>query len=175
MDDFPLEQIAGLHAVATDLFVPFVVYRFGLPLAPREVILDVELRGIPGQPDGRQQLRLHWEEVTIPTLPAGVSDATVTEWAALGVAAAVVWQYAGVRLSAVTMRGDKFDYWVRRDGERFGLEVSGTTTDEVVDRHREKVTQLRENPFAVGGYVVVVGFATRRVIFSFHAPTGVMP
>jgi hypothetical protein len=31
-----------------------------------------------------------------------------------------------------------------------------------------KVRQLRENPYGVDGYVVVVGFDTRSVIFSFN-------
>jgi hypothetical protein len=31
-----------------------------------------------------------------------------------------------------------------------------------------KVEQLLDNPFAVDGYVVVVDFTARRVIFSFH-------
>jgi hypothetical protein len=175
MDVFQLDQIAELHAVATDLFVPFVIYRFGLPLASQEAVLDVELRGILNRPDGRHQLRLHWSESSVPTLPAGVSDSTVTEWAALGVASAVIWQYAGLRLSSVTMRGDRFDYWVRHDDERFGLEVSGTMTDELNDRHREKVAQLQANPFAVAGFVVVTAFPSRRVIFSFHQPVGVTP
>jgi hypothetical protein len=172
MDEFPLEQIGQLHAVATDLFVPFVVYRCGTAADPRGVTLEVELRGVPDRPDGRRQFRLSWQEASAPLLPAAVPDWTVTEWAALGVASAVIWQYAGARLSAVTMRGDRFDYWVRRGDERYGLEVSGTTADELADRHREKVAQLRENPFAAAGFVVVAGFASRRVIFSFHHTAG---
>ena len=63
---------------------------------------------------------------------------------------------------------EKFDYWVD-DGEReYGLEVSGTTTDDIETRHRAKVRQLRENPYGVDGYVVVVGFTTRKIIFSFN-------
>lgn len=55
------------------------------------------------------------------------------------------------------------------DGERlFGLEVSGTITNEVEALHREKVRQLRSNPYGVDGYVVVVGFAARTAIFSFN-------
>jgi hypothetical protein len=50
----------------------------------------------------------------------------------------------------------------------YGLEVSGTTTDDVETRHRVKVRQLRDHPYGVDGYVVVVGFATHNVIFSFN-------
>jgi hypothetical protein len=64
--------------------------------------------------------------------------------------------------------GDRFDYWVDQEEREYGLEVSGTTTTDLEARHRMKVRQLRENPYGVDGYVVVVGFDTRDVIFSFH-------
>lgn len=54
------------------------------------------------------------------------------------------------------------------DKDEYGLEVSGTTKDDVESRHRAKVRQLQENPYGVDGYVVVVGFAKREVIISFH-------
>ena len=55
------------------------------------------------------------------------------------------------------------------DGQsEYGLEISGTLTEEVEARHRAKVSQLLDNPYGVDGYVVVVGFATRSAIFSYH-------
>jgi hypothetical protein len=48
------------------------------------------------------------------------------------------------------------------------LEGSGTVEEDVEQRHRRKVRQLRANPYGVAGYGVVVGFQARRVIFSFH-------
>jgi hypothetical protein len=66
------------------------------------------------------------------------------------------------------MRGDRFDYWVRQDGLRLGLEVSGTLEQDLEARHRQKFRQLNENPYGAGGYVVTVGFADRRVILSCH-------
>lgn len=172
MDEFALEQIAELHAVDTGLFVPFVIHRLAATPAAQDAVLDVELRQVPGQPDGRRQLRLHWQAASAPTLPLAIPDGTVTEFAALGVASALIWQYGGFRLSSVSMRGDRFDYWVRRDEDEFGLEVSGTVTDDLAGRHREKVVQLGENPFAAAGFVVVVGFTNRRAIFSYHRPGG---
>jgi hypothetical protein len=80
----------------------------------------------------------------------------------------VVSLYAGLHVREVAGNGDRFDYWVD-DGEReYGLEVSGTTTYDIETRHRAKVRQLRENPYGVDGYVVVVGFTTRKIIFSFN-------
>lgn len=46
--------------------------------------------------------------------------------------------------------------------------MSGTVDEDVEQRHRQKVRQLHDNPYGVDGYVVVVGFAARRAIFSFH-------
>src|SRR5713101_2292055 len=64
---------------------------------------------------------------------------TITEWAACGAACAVVWRYAGLRVREVAADGDRFDYWVDDGAREFGLEVSGTTTDDVETRHRTKV------------------------------------
>lgn len=171
MDEFPLEEISELHAVSTEWFVPFVIYRLGAS-GQTEARFQVELRQVDGIRAESRLLRIHWREESIPSLPAPVSDETVTEWAALGIASIVVWKYAGAQLSSVTIRGDRFDYWILRNGERIGLEVSGTTADRLSDRHREKVAQLTDNPFATAGLVVVVGFASRRVILSYHSSPG---
>jgi hypothetical protein len=112
LDVFRLETIAELHAVAVGLFVPFVIHRLAQTGAPAEADLRVNLRGI-GESDGADgRLRLTWEVGSVLALPPGVPETTVTEWAALGVACAVVWHYGGLRLSAVSLDGDRFDYWV---------------------------------------------------------------
>ncbi len=168
VDEFRLETIGELHAVAADIFLPFAIVRLRDSLHATEAQLAVELRDVPGQKAGVRQLRLRWEAQSIPLLPLGIQPNPLTEWAALGVAAAVIWQYAGLRLHSVADSGDRLDYWVMRGEEEFGLEVSGTTTDDVDARHRAKVAQLLDNPFRSDGYVVVVGFAAPRVLFSFH-------
>jgi hypothetical protein len=65
--------------------------------------------------------------------------------------------------------GNSFDYWVTDGRWQYGLEVSGTMNEDVEPRHREKVRQLRANPYGVDGFAVTVGFPTREVIFSFHS------
>lgn len=167
-DEFPLEAMAELHAVSVGLFVPFVIHRLARVGAPIEADLRVSLRAIADSEQAERQLRLKWQAESVFVLPPGVPETTVTEWAALGIVCAVVWHYGRLRLSAVSLDGDRFDYWVEREGGRWGLEVSGTVEDDVEQRHRQKVGQLRDNPYGVDGYVVVVGFAARRVIFSFH-------
>jgi hypothetical protein len=168
VDEFRLEAIAELHAVSAAMFVPFVIHRFAEIGGQAEIDIQVELRDIGASGSAVRRMRLRWDTARAMALPPGVAETTITEWAALGVACAVVWHYGGLRLSAVSLDGDRFDYWVDREGTRWGLEVSGTIAEDVEQRHRQKVRQLRDNPHGVDGYVVVVGLAARRVIFSFH-------
>jgi len=69
----------------------------------------------------------------------------------------------------VTGQGDRFDYWVSDGRADYGLEVSGTLTEEVESRHASKVRQWQANPYGVDGYVLTAGFGSRHVIFSFTA------
>lgn len=168
MDEFRLESISESHAVATDLFVPFVIRRLGCSVTPTSALLDVELRDITTAGTEHRQLKLVWDASSIPLLPPGVPESTVTEWAALGVASVVLWHFAGARISAVSLAGERFDYWVQRGERRLGLEVSGTLDEDLAHRHRHKVNQWQANPYYVDGFVVAVGLVARGVIFSFH-------
>jgi hypothetical protein len=168
VDSFRLETISEFHALATHLFVPFVLVRLQENPEDTETVLTIELRDIqPGAMEERQ-LRLFWDIQNVPLLPLAIQDNPLTEWAALGVACAVIWYYGGIRLHAVAAAGDRFDYWGMQGDQEFGLEISGTTTTNLEPRHREKVQQLRDNPYGSDGYVIVAGFTTRRVIFSFN-------
>jgi hypothetical protein len=168
VESFRLETIGELHPVAAHVFVPFAVTRLQLSPEDTEAVLAVDLRGIEEHDTEDRPLRLFWEGNSIPTRPLAVGDQSLTEWAALGVACAVIWHFAGLRLHAVAALGDRVDYWVTRDNLEFGLEISGTRTADLEARHQEKIQQLLANPYGSDGYVVVVGFAARRVIFSFH-------
>lgn len=168
MESFRLEAIGELHPVAAHLFVPFAVSRLQRRPEDTEAVLAVRLSGIEEASPEDRLLRLFWERSSIPRLPLAIQDHPLTEWAALGVACALIWHFAGLRLHAVAALGDRVDYWVRRDDQEFGLEISGTRTADVEARHKEKVRQLLANPYGADGYVVVVGFAARRAIFSFH-------
>lgn len=168
MDSFRLETISEIHPLATEVFIPFVVARLQEHPEDREANLALELHDISGTATKELPLRLYWEAASISKLPLAIPDNSLTEWAALGIACAVIWEYAGLRLHAVAAAGDRFDYWVMQEMQEFALEVSGTTGGNLEDRHREKISQLLDNPYGIDGYVVVVGFKTRRVILSFH-------
>jgi hypothetical protein len=167
-DEVVLEEMARSHAIDAGIFLPFGIIRLRGGKAATEANLTVTLHDI-AEPGIRQRpLCLRWAEGSVPNQPPGIQEHTVTEWAALGVASAVVWCYAGLHVRQVTMQGDRFDFWLSDGDQEYGLEVSGTMTEEVEARHRAKVQQLLANPHSADGYVVVVGFATREVIFSFH-------
>jgi len=168
VESFRLETIGELHPVAAHLFVPFAVARLQQHPEDTEAVLAVTLSGIDEQSAEDRPLRLLWERSSIPTKPLAIQDQPLTEWAALGVACAVIWHFAGLRLHAVAALGDRVDYWVKRENREFGLEISGTRTGDLEARLQEKIRQLLANPYGADGYVVVVGFAARRAIFSFH-------
>jgi hypothetical protein len=168
VDEFPIEKIGQVHGIAAGLFVPFVIHRLSRTADDRACDLDVELINIGGLAQAERRLRITWQSESVLARPPGVQDNAVTEWAALGIAAAVVWQYARLRILEVAKPGVGFDYWANDGGSDVGLEVSGTITDDLLIRQREKVRQLLRNPEAPGGYVVVVGFARNRVMLSFH-------
>lgn len=171
-DEVVLEEAMKGHRIAAGLFVPFVIGRLRGSSPKTEALFTVHLRDIGEQGTQQRQLRLQWSPKSGVSLPFGVQENTVTEWAALGMASVIVWRYAGLHIRDVTIPGEKFDYWVNGGNEDFGLEVSGTMMGDVESRHGEKVRQLRENPAGRGGYVVVTGFLTREVIFSYNCFEG---
>jgi hypothetical protein len=167
-DEYQLEDLASKHAISAGQFIPFAIHRLRGVAAQSEAELAVYLRDIGDKGEKQRVLRVKWNASTVAEQPLGVSEHTVTEWAALGVASMVVSVYAALDIQAVTAQGDRFDYWVSDGRKDFGLEVSGTLTTDVEGRHASKVRQWRENPYGVDGFVITAGFATRQVILSFH-------
>jgi hypothetical protein len=167
-DHYRLEDIAQQHPIGASVFVPFAIVRLRGETDATEATLTVQCVDVPGPRMTQRTLRLWWSADSAPAQPIAVQSRTVTEWAACGVACVVASLYGGLRVREVSGDGDRFDYWVDKDEREYGLEVSGTTTTDLEARHQMKVRQLRENPYGVDGYVVVVGFDTRSVIFSFN-------
>jgi hypothetical protein len=167
-ETYHLEAIDQTHRVGAALFIPFTILRLRGDTEETEATLTVELRNIGDISETQRILHLSWLPESVPTQPLGVPERVITEWAACGVACVVVACYVGLTVREVAADGDRFDYWVDNGTYEYGLEVSGTTGEDLETRHRAKVRQLCDNPYGVDGYVVVVGFATRHVILSFH-------
>jgi len=167
-DRFDLADLASVHPLGADLFVPFAVVRLGGQDGVTEAELLIEFRGIGSAGPSNRRLEVCWSAASVPAQPLAIPRRDVTEWAACAIACVVVHVYARLQVRAVTEDGDRFDYWVSDGRRQFGLEVSGTLTGDLETRHRLKAEQLLDNPFGVDGYVVVVDFTARRVIFSFH-------
>src|SRR5260370_20291367 len=92
-DEFRLEDIVARHRVEAGLFIPFTTQRLSGGLAITEAVWTISLRDV-GVPGVRQpSLRVFWSSENVPVRPSGVSDHTLTEWAALGVACALVSPY----------------------------------------------------------------------------------
>jgi|OpeIllAssembly_1097287.scaffolds.fasta_scaffold139252_1 hypothetical protein len=167
-DRFNFADLAVAHPIGADIFVPFAVVRLGGQVGVTKAELLVELRGVGGGGASERRLELCWSADSVPAQPLAVPQRDVTEWAACAIACVVTHVYGQLQVCAVTGDGDRFDYWVTDGQRQFGLEVSGTVSGDLERRHRTKTDQLLDNPFGVDGYVVVVDFTARRVIFSFH-------
>ena len=167
-ETYCLEDIDQTHAIGAALFVPFTIMRLRGDTAATEATLTVELRNMGDVSSQQRMLHLSWSSTSVPTQPLGVPDRVITEWAACGIACVVMTLYTGLTVRAVAAEGDRFDYWVDDGQYEYGLEVSGTLGADLNTRHRAKVRQLCDNPYGVDGYVVVVNFASRRVVLSFH-------
>lgn len=97
-------------------------------------------------------------------------------WAAIGVACALLPALAGLRIVSVALGGERFDYRVSDGAEEWGLEVSGSMTEdegELRERLRLKIRQLHDNPYGILGYAVVVGLVQRVALISMPAGTSV--
>lgn len=86
-------------------------------------------------------------------------EPVITEFATLGLACILVSERAKHRITEVTRRGEKADYWL--DDKHLLLEVSGQQSGSLDTLCSEKAFQLSENPFGKAGYVCVANFGGR--------------
>ena len=160
------------HPIGATIFEPFVVAGLGgtpdSEMQTTEFTVTLENIGTAGTRTHR--LQLAWRGANALPEPYPVQEYTRTEWAACGIACAVLWHYTGWQVKLTADVGDGFDYWVS-DGEQLqGMEVSGTLSEaagEIQRRHGEKQAQLFSTQ-NVGGYVIIVGLARREIILSYH-------
>ena len=168
VDEYVLENIAEDNPIRAEIFLPFTITRLREAETVQEAELSVQLRDISDDGESQRRLYLTWSEESAPVQPLPVQERVVTEWAASGIACALVPLYAKMRVLQVAQAGDSFDYWVGDGEQEYALEVSGTIRESLVGRHAAKVRQLQENPYGIDGYVAVTRFATREAIFSFN-------
>jgi hypothetical protein len=117
-----------------------------------------------------EHLLIEWQGIKALHGEPPMQGRPMTEWAACGIACALLRHYTDFWIRSTARYGEGFDYWVTNGKRQQGLEVSGTQSqdaDEMQERHREKRRQLFSEE-QVGGYVVVVGFARREIIVSYH-------
>jgi hypothetical protein len=120
-------------------------------------------------------VRWTWTDKMIPATPLAVQREYITESAACALAFALLPHCTQAKLVQVAERNDRFDYILSENGELCGIEMSGSMTEDrqvLRDRHLQKIRQLLENPMKWGGYVAIIGFARREMIFSYHRAEG---
>ena len=169
-DQLSLNSAVQNNLIDAQWFLPFTIYRLQRYTALRQLVLTVTLEQILAGATTSRSLLLIWEENSPQLSSPPVQETVITEWAACGIACAILPFYTQLQLVKVTESGDRFDYWVS-DGQRlYGLEVSGILDGQLEQRQRIKRRQLLENPFGIGGYVCVIHFGKQRVHLSFHRP-----
>lgn len=172
LEEYPLEDILKAHKIRPRAFIAPTVACLSGGRKTGSAVLRVKLEGIEGRHETRQ-LRVKWALPLAPALEEtrGIPEEIVTQFAAYGLAFVLVAQYTPWQILSRSKRGERFDFWMGERGERqWGLEVSGIMTGSLNSLHVEKQQQLLDNPYGVGGYVVVVRFADAQAIFSFHRP-----
>lgn len=167
-DQVHLEQVVKLNQIDTRWFLPFLIYRFREQTNQQVIQFSVTLQGISQQTSNKRVLELRWQKESETLSSPPIQSSVITEWAAYGMACVVVPFYTGLPIAQVTQIGERFDFWVRKDLEKFGLEVSGTLEGNLEQRQQVKQRQLLRNPKPVGGYVSVTSFRERHTILSFH-------
>ena len=164
-----LEHELARHDIDASVFVPFVVARLQSTPEANGAELAVRIAAEGAAEETSVLVRIEWDAKSHSSRGSAIQDRVVTEWAALGVACALLPELLGVVIVSVAMAGDSFDYRVSDGVHEWGLEVGGTMAEAegvLRDRLRLKVRQLHDNPYGIMGYVVVTGFVLQRAMVS---------
>lgn len=89
----------------------------------------------------------------------------ITEYATLGLACLLLGLRTNHKISEVTLRGDRADYWL--DGKSLLLEVSGQQDGSMHQLVATKEAQLRANPFGKPGYVCAATYASSEAVLKY--------
>lgn len=113
IDEYRLEQITADHPIYVGGFIPFAIERLRGRADSTEATLDVHLVDIVGPGEVIRRLRLTWSASSMPAGALAVQERVKTEWAACGVALALLSRYTACRAHYVAREGNRFDYWVK--------------------------------------------------------------
>lgn len=167
-DQLLLNETIEQNTIDAKWFLPFTTHRLQGYAQDNQLIITLTLSNILTEPIVERRLLLTWQMDT-PTLELPpVQETVITEWAACGIACAILPFYTNLKVVKVTERGDRFDYWVGDGSHLYGLEISGIVQGSRKRRERTKARQLLDNPFDIGGYVCIVHFGEQRIDLSFH-------
>lgn len=175
--EIPLEQAFHYRPVNTKIYEPYVIARLMEHPARQGNSLDYEITLQTVEVAGTRTLgvRWTWTDAMISPTPLAAQREVITESAAYALSFALIPRCTSAELVNVADRNDRFDYVLSENGRLCGMEVSGSETENrqrLRDRQQQKIRQLLENPMHWNGYVVVVGFARREIILSYHEQGG---
>ncbi len=163
-----LEELLAQAAIEASLFLPFTVFRLRPYAINHQVALTVALYEAGSETPQTHQLQLTWHPGSDTLVLPPIQAHSITEWAACGLALALVPLYKPYRVLEVAQSGERFDYWLGEAVREVGLEVSGTIQGDLDVRMQIKRRQLKRNPYRSAGYVCVVGFEQQQVRLSFY-------
>lgn len=169
-DQLSINEAILKNEIDAQWFLPFIIHRLQAYTDSRQVVIKVTFQDVLEEPIVVRQLLLTWDVDTPKFTSPPVQESVITEWAACGIACAIIPFYTELNLIKVTESGDRFDYWIGDGAQLYGLEVSGILQGSRTSRERAKVQQLLDNPFGIGGYVCIVHFGEQSIDLSFHQP-----
>lgn len=120
----------------------------------------------------KRTLLLKWEGINdefkqrINTYQAPV----LSEHAACGLACILLSERTNKKITEVTQRGDRADYWL--GNREMMLEVSGHQTGPLEALNEEKKKQLLDNPHEADGYVCAAIFSECEASLRFYSFNG---
>ena len=163
-----LEALLAHAAIEASLFLPFTIFRLRSYAVEQHVSLTVSLYEAARETPQIHKLQLTWHLASDTLIMPPIQEHIITEWAACGVALALVPLFMPYRVLEVAQNGERFDYWLGADVREVGLEISGTIDGDLGSRTQIKRRQLKRNPYQSAGYVCVVGFEKQQVRLSFY-------
>lgn len=151
-----------------------LVYRLLKANVYQDSQADVDLAANVGL-SRKWKLQLRWQGLAddFELCLNSYQEPVLTEHAALGICCIALYRIAEKRISRVTRRGQRADYWIGNN--ECLVEVSGEQRGKLEALCEEKRKQLLDNPLGKPGYVSVTNFAEYRSILYYYNADGSQP